>query len=278
MSSEAPLVRLATSYIIEAAPNTSEDAIDAATLHIKNLLLHRISYDSCRSQVFGLIQNATPVDRIYAIMNVDIGSPLQEDYQPEGKPEQGHRRRARPWTPEEDLRLLAGINKYGLESWGEIVKIVGNGRTRPQCSQRWFRGLDPKINKAAWTAEEDKKLFHLVAEFGTKVWSKIAAQMGSRSDVQCRYHYFQLVKCSKHEGSHKSQSKPKAKKIEKQHHHPHITDLSNEPAPKSIETTKAIATTTTYPTYDLFADPFDSIPTIAPFDLTSGLDDDFPFY
>ncbi|EAY13288.1 Myb-like DNA-binding domain containing protein [Trichomonas vaginalis G3] len=275
MSFDAPLVRLASSYIVEVCPDIQEDVLDSATNLIKNMLSNKITYQTCSSQVYELIQNTTPVDRIHAILSVDISSPLQEDFEPEKAPEQGHRRRARPWTPEEDLRLLAGINKYGLESWGEIVKIVGNGRTRPQCSQRWFRGLDPKINKAAWSPEEDKKLFHLVSEYGTKVWSKIAAQMGSRSDVQCRYHYFQLIKGSKHDSSHRSSSsKLKSKKIEKQHSYP-ITDLTSESSPKPIEAKPAPSN---FPTFDLFSDSFESIHSLTSFDLTSAIDDDFPFY
>lgn len=116
-----------------------------------------------------------------------------KNFQEEIKPING-RRKARIWTNEEDFRLLAAIHKYGLNNWTEIVQFVGCGRTRPQCTQRWNRGLDPKICKNNWTEEENIKLLSLVSKHGETFWSKIAEEMGQRSDVQCRYHFFQLKK------------------------------------------------------------------------------------
>jgi hypothetical protein len=34
----------------------------------------------------------------------------------------------------------------------------------------------------------------LVRRKGTKIWTQIATGMGNRSDVQCRYHFFQLYR------------------------------------------------------------------------------------
>ena len=73
-----------------------------------------------------------------------------------------------------------------------MAQFVGNSRTKAQCCQRWSRGLDPKISKIQWTREEDQKLLDLVAQYGQKSWTKIAAEFGNRCDVQCRYRYKQL--------------------------------------------------------------------------------------
>ena len=105
-------------------------------------------------------------------------------------------KKTKPWSPSEDIRLLAGIYKYGLENWSYVASFVGNGRTRSQASQRWSRGLNPRISKDAWTADEDQALMRLVQEFGDKAWTKVASHMGNRSDVQCRYHYNQIAKAS----------------------------------------------------------------------------------
>lgn len=103
-------------------------------------------------------------------------------------------KKTKPWSPSEDIRLLAGIYKYGLENWSNVASFVGNGRTRSQASQRWSRGLNPRISKDAWTLDEDQTLIRLVQEFGDKAWTKVASLMGNRSDVQCRYHYNQIAK------------------------------------------------------------------------------------
>ncbi|OHT13443.1 Myb-like DNA-binding domain containing protein [Tritrichomonas foetus] len=104
------------------------------------------------------------------------------------------RKKSRQWTPEEDQRLIDAINSKGTDNWSNIAKIVGEGRTQAQCSQRWHRVLDPKISKSNWSREEEECLIGLVNHFGTKAWTKIAAKMGNRSDVQCRFRYRFLLK------------------------------------------------------------------------------------
>jgi hypothetical protein len=91
------------------------------------------------------------------------------------------------------MRLLSGVLHFGLDNWQQVALFVGNGRSRSQCSQRWSRVISPRISKKKWTPEEDQQLRDLVDEFGEKSWTKIASILGNRSDVQCRYHYRQLV-------------------------------------------------------------------------------------
>ena len=102
------------------------------------------------------------------------------------------RKKTRSWTEYEDQRLLAGIHKFGTDNWVSVASFVGNGRTRAQCSQRWTRGLDPRISKDKWSLEDEESLMRLVIQYGTKSWTRIAQEIGNRSDVQCRYHYKQM--------------------------------------------------------------------------------------
>lgn len=68
-------------------------------------------------------------------------------------------------------------------------------RSKDDCKNRWKRVLDPNLKKINWTDYENTRLFALVREYGNKCnWSKIARIMGNRSDIQCRYHYFQLIR------------------------------------------------------------------------------------
>ena len=93
------------------------------------------------------------------------------------------------WTEEEDRRLLYAIHKYGQGDWNVIADFCANGRNRSQCAQRWNRVLDPRISKDPWTEAEEQRLKELVDEHGEKSWKIIADILGNRTDIQCRYHY-----------------------------------------------------------------------------------------
>jgi hypothetical protein len=106
----------------------------------------------------------------------------------------GGRHRPSRWTPEEDERLMTAIQLHGTENWPLIATFVGGIRTRSQCAQRWHRGLDPKLLKCNWTKDEEQRLIDAVREHGDKSWTRVAADLGNRSDVQCRFRYRFLCK------------------------------------------------------------------------------------
>jgi hypothetical protein len=101
------------------------------------------------------------------------------------------RRQAQQWTPKEDARLIDAVRRFGHQNWKSVADLIDN-RTASQCSQRWQRRLNPKISHDQWKAEEDANLVKLVSKYGLKSWVKISSQLGTRSDVQCRYRYQQL--------------------------------------------------------------------------------------
>ncbi|KAK9112927.1 hypothetical protein Scep_020446 [Stephania cephalantha] len=48
------------------------------------------------------------------------------------------RRKRKPWIPEEDMKLIAAVQKHGERNWANIVKTDFKGeRTASQLSQRW---------------------------------------------------------------------------------------------------------------------------------------------
>ena len=104
------------------------------------------------------------------------------------------RKRSLAWTKEEDEKLLSAIEEHGNSNWGAVAAMVGNGRTKSQCSQRYNRVINPNISKANWSKEEEDKLLQIVAQVGNKSWTRVAAQFGNRTDVQCRFKYNYLVK------------------------------------------------------------------------------------
>lgn len=102
------------------------------------------------------------------------------------------RKNRKPWSNYEDMRLLIGIMRFGINNWKSISLFVGNNRSSSQCSQRWNRSLNPCISKNIWSAEENFQLLNLVQQYGERAWSKISKIMQNRSDIQCQYHYKQI--------------------------------------------------------------------------------------
>lgn len=81
--------------------------------------------------------------------------------------------------------------------WSSIVREVFRGRrglTSQTLFQRYNRVLHPKLKRAPWSKEEDRKLMRLCAEYGRR-WSKIARDFdGTRCDVWCRQRWERLQK------------------------------------------------------------------------------------
>ena len=157
---------------------------------IEDFLMRSISYEMAYHTIKGLVGVTYPLERLSAILGTGR-TPIP--FPDVSRPDCG-RQKARPWTPYEDQRLLCGIYKFGIENWTAISRFVGNGRSRSQCSQRLYRGLDPTISKFPWSLSEKQTLLALVSRFGDRSWTRIASKMGNRSDVQCRYKYKQLQK------------------------------------------------------------------------------------
>jgi hypothetical protein len=187
-----PLLLIGRSYASEACPN-----ISPPTFHqLDDLLFGFISGHVERQQAvqhcIDLIGCSHPIDRLSLVLTAS-DQPLPSLCS--GSPSSATsslRKQGESWTEYEDTRLLAGIHKFGLESWGSIARFVGNSRSKAQCSQRWTRGLDPRLSRSQWSSAEDQRLRDLVQQYGEKSWTRIALKFGNRCDVQCRYRFHQL--------------------------------------------------------------------------------------
>jgi hypothetical protein len=180
------LLDIAISYVEAAVDDCTDDLLTQARTLFTRFIQGNLGNNICREQIVNLIQCEDPVLRIEEIVRVSCQAvPLCSFsiWSTHG------RRPSRTWSSAEDCRLLAALFRFGTDSWHAVAAFVGNGRDRSQCSQRWHRGLDPRISRRPWTTEEDQQFDELVQEYGTRNWSKISAIMGNRSDVQCRYRY-----------------------------------------------------------------------------------------
>jgi hypothetical protein len=174
----------------------SHEAIDAARGLIGKFVEGEISYRDAQSNARALLGSTTCIDKIFDIISLP-DEPIPSPGLDGGSGRlPSNRRRTHPWTAQEDARLLAGIHRYGMDMWPAVAQFVGNGRTRSQCSQRWIRGLDPHISKEPWTKDDEEQLLKLVEKHGSRAWVKVAAEMGTRADVQCRYHFLQMIRGS----------------------------------------------------------------------------------
>eukprot|EP00981_Chlorochromonas_danica_P000368 scaffold90_cov163-Ochromonas_danica.AAC.23 len=85
----------------------------------------------------------------------------------------------------QDNKLRTAVAALNGKNW----KLVANylpGKTEVQCLHRWTKVLNPNLTKGPWTPAEDDKVRELVAKFGAKKWSTIAAQLPGRIGKQCR--------------------------------------------------------------------------------------------
>ena len=188
----SPLVDMAMSNVRDAHRNLRDNELGDIEEVFNSFVTGRIPYPEASRLLVQYLGDTSILDRISTIMQTPE-QPLPVLSNP-GPGARNSRAKTRPWTPYEDQRLLAGLHRYGFSDWTTIARFVGNGRSKSQCSQRWNRGLDPAINKAQWSAEEETILLQMIALYGDKCWTKIAYELGNRSDVQCRYHYKQMLR------------------------------------------------------------------------------------
>ncbi|OHS97491.1 hypothetical protein TRFO_36318 [Tritrichomonas foetus] len=187
------LLEVGTADIDQIDPPLRPEVRDRLIQSIACFLNNTITFDEAKKLFVNATGSSDIIDRLKEVIDLsdDPSQCFSDDPDIESSPVH---KKSKPWSQNEDVRLLAGIYKYGLDNWSNVASFVGNGRTRSQASQRWSRGLNPRISKESWSAEEDQMLFRLVQQYGDRAWTKIATLIGNRSDVQCRYHYHQIAR------------------------------------------------------------------------------------
>ncbi|XP_022987958.1 uncharacterized protein LOC111485355 isoform X1 [Cucurbita maxima] len=97
------------------------------------------------------------------------------------------------WTKDEDDKLRSAVAIFGEGDWQAVASTL-EGRTGPQCSNRWKKSLDPARTKRGYfTPDEDSRLKIAVLLFGPKNWNKKAEFLPGRNQVQCRERWFNCL-------------------------------------------------------------------------------------
>lgn len=192
MSDDSILIDIALSFTIPGSLSLTSPQVSKVRKTLSQFISKRININQCSNVLASLGASTDFLPRLKAICDI---SPIP--IPPRGHNDEFGKKKANPWSEEEDNRLIAAINRFGISDWSHVSEFVGNGRTRAQCGQRWLRCLNPKNKKDAWTLEEDKKLEELITSIGEQSWAKIAQKMGNRCDVQCRYRWVQLLRKNK---------------------------------------------------------------------------------
>ncbi|KAJ1280416.1 hypothetical protein BS78_04G230900 [Paspalum vaginatum] len=89
------------------------------------------------------------------------------------------------WTPQEDMRLIAYIQKHGHSNWRALPKQAGLLRCGKSCRLRWINYLRPDLKRGNFTADEEETIIRLHGLLGNK-WSKIAACLPGRTDNEIK--------------------------------------------------------------------------------------------
>ncbi|KAL3077563.1 hypothetical protein niasHS_012269 [Heterodera schachtii] len=101
----------------------------------------------------------------------------------------------KPWTPEEDDKLLSYIRlfKVGEQIPWTKISMYMEGRPKKACEYRYERCTSEALRHGRWTEAEDMLLLHAINKYGPQNWARIASFVPGRTLLQCRDRWIHVL-------------------------------------------------------------------------------------